>query len=540
MVLRAAARFAPGSPTGRSRRCTAPATPSGRRGCWATAGACSLSAATPPQPSASCARARDLFAREGATAAVLAHELQLARVAWLRGDLPACMAQLDAAERRELAPADAAELELLRAQTLAAAQLWTEARESLARARAYWRRHARDDHGGRLEAIRLTLLGGDAGSARASHADAALLRGAGSRAARRPRGGPRARGGDRGRRRLARGDRSGRRAAATLTAAGWSAEARRVQLAVARAAIELGAVRTAERELAACAPLFRRGPIDDRIEAWHIEARVRLAAGDLPGARRAARRGLAVLEEYRAVLGAADLRATASSIGSELAALGLRIALPDRRPGTALEWAEALRGECAAARARHPAAQSRAAGSVTELRQLTAEVARRERAGRSPRSLLARQARVETQVRRLSRHAPGEAVPSRARPTPAELARGARRPRAGRVRRVRRGAVGADARGRPLAPPRARPLRTGARSARVAAVRAHAARAPARRAPQRESLTAGAVASAAAVEEALLGPVADVIGGGASWSSCRRARCTRCRGRCCRRCAGGR
>ena len=415
---------------------------------------------------------------------------------------------------RRLSPANAAELELLRAQTLAAAQLWTEARESLARARAHWERHARDDHGGRLEAIRLTLLAGDGAEAlalarrtrrsfaaqgRALHAAragglelaAAIAAGAVSRGA------------------IA----SGRRAAVTLAAAGWSAEARRVQLAVARAAIELGAVRTAKRELAACAPLFRRGPIDDRIEAWHVEARVRLATGDLPGARRAARRGLAVLEEYRAVLGAADLRATASSIGSELAALGLRTALTDRRPGAALEWAEALRASSLRLAPVTPPRNPALRTALTELRQLTAEVARSEQAGRSSRSLLARQARVETQVRRLSRHAPGETLPSRARPRRAELA-AALGERAlvefvecdGELWAL----TVADGRLQRHALGRCAPVLEALEWLRFGLVRL--ARLPAR-APQRGALTAGAVASAASIEEALLGPLGDVIGG---------------------------
>ena len=108
---------------------------------------------------------------------------------------------------------------------------------------------------------------------------------------------------------------AGRRAAATLSAAGWREEGLRVRLAVARAAIELGLIRAARRELAACAPLRRRGPVADRIEAWHVEALIRIAGGNARGAERAARSGLRLLDSYRAALGASDLRATASELG---------------------------------------------------------------------------------------------------------------------------------------------------------------------------------------------------------------------------------
>ncbi len=460
------------------------------------------------------ARARDLFASEGATAAVLAHELQLARVAWLRGDLPACMSQLDAADRPELSPANAAELELLRAEALAAAQLWSEARESLARARSQWARHARDDHGGRLEAIRLTLLGGDAAGALALAARTRRSFAAQGRALHAARAGGLELAAAIATGAVSRGAiASGRRAAATLAAAGWSAEARRVQLAVARAAIELGAVRTAKRELAACAALFRRGPVDDRIEAWHVEALVRRAEGDPAGAQRAARRGLQVLEEHRAALGAADLRATASSIGSELAGLGLRIALAGDRPGATLEWAEALRASALRLTPVTPPRNPELRAALTELRQLTAEVTRTEQAGRSSRSLLARQARVETRVRRLSRHAPGETLPSRARPHRTALA-AALGDRAlvefAESDRELWALTVTDGRLRRHALGRSAPVLEALEWLRFGLVRL--ARLPAT-APQRESLAAGAVASAAAVEEALLGPVADVIGG---------------------------
>src|ERR1019366_3547059 len=126
-------------------------------------------------------------------------------------------------------------------------------------------------------------------------------------------------------------------------AAGWRDEALRVRLLVARGAVELGALAVARRELADCAPLRRRGSVADRVDAWHVEALLRRSSGDDTGAQRAARSALRLLDSYRAALGASDLRAGASSIGVELAQLGLRIALGGDDPRQVLEWAEMLR-----------------------------------------------------------------------------------------------------------------------------------------------------------------------------------------------------
>jgi len=79
--------------------------------------------------------ARDLYARMGATTAALGAGYELARVALTRGDLPACLAQLDAIEAMQLPPFHRSALELLRAKALVAGRLTSEARRALGRAR---------------------------------------------------------------------------------------------------------------------------------------------------------------------------------------------------------------------------------------------------------------------------------------------------------------------------------------------------------------------------------------------------------------------
>ena len=308
-------------------------------------------------------RARELFVGLGATAAAFATETELARSALIRGDLPECLARLDAIDTRDVSPRITAELSLLRAQATATAHLRSESLQALSEAQAIWKRSGRDDHGGRLEAIRLTLLAGDAIGARAlalqtqrsfaaqqRHVYAARAAGlalAASIAAGAVR---------------RSGLRSGRRAAKILAGAGWQGEARRVQLMVARAAIELGSPGVARRELAGCSVLLRRGPVADRIEAWHVEALLRLDRGDRAGAQRALRTGLGLLEGYRETLGASDLRATASEIGVELAQLGLRIALAGADTGLDARLGGSAARERAPIAAGHAPGRSRAPG----------------------------------------------------------------------------------------------------------------------------------------------------------------------------------
>src|SRR6185437_12588208 len=111
-------------------------------------------------------RARELFAGLGATSAASAAETELARSALMRGDLPECLRRIDAIDTGGISARVAAELSLLRAEATATARLRRESLQALGEAQAIWERSGRDDHTARLEAIRLTLLAGDAVGAR--------------------------------------------------------------------------------------------------------------------------------------------------------------------------------------------------------------------------------------------------------------------------------------------------------------------------------------------------------------------------------------
>jgi tetratricopeptide (TPR) repeat protein len=460
-------------------------------------------------------RARDLFASIGAKSATFVMESELARIALARGDLPGSLARLDAIDRSELSLRTGAVHEILRARTLTTAHLWSEALEALGQAEAIWKRSARDDHEGRLEVIRLTLLAGDPVRARAL-----ALRAQRSFAAQgRQLHAARARGfglaasvaiGRVGESAV----RSGRGAAAILSRAGWRHDALRLRLTVARAAIVLGSTKVARRELAAVSRLRRHAAVEDRVETWHVVALIRLGEGDSAGAQQAARQGLALLERHRAALGASELRATASATGADLARLGLRIALAGERPAALFEWAEALRGNALRLAPVTPPESPELRDAMTELRQVSAEIGRSDRGGRPTRTLVARQARLEAKVRAAFRHSVGDTRPSLARATRIEIAAAlGHRALAEFVelegqltavtlqhRRLRRYDLG------PLAP-----VTEQLEWLRFALTRL--ANLPLR-APQRPSILAGAVESARAIDEQLLAPLARDLGGG--------------------------
>jgi hypothetical protein len=191
---------------------------------------------------------------------------------------------------------------------------------------------------------------------------------------------------------------------------------------VARAAIEIGSTGAARREFAGCSVLLRRGPLADRIEAWHVEALLRLDRGDRAGGLRALRTGLGLLDGYRETLGASDLRATASEIGVELAQLGLRTALGGTDMDSMLAWADRLRASALRLPPVTPPDMPELRDRAAELRQVSAEIWRAERGKGTTRTLLARQAALETSIRRLSRHVAGGAAPGSAPSGRRELA----------------------------------------------------------------------------------------------------------------------
>jgi hypothetical protein len=148
---------------------------------------------------------------------------------------------------------------------------------------------------------------------------------------------------------------------------------------------------------------------------------LQIADGKTSVAERTLKHGLRLLEDYRAVLGAVELRTTASQLGTELAESGLRLALASSRPTKVLEWSELLRANALRLPFERPASDAKLRALLIELRRVANQRQAFERQGKPPPRLEARQAQIETAIRERTRRVHGRAAPRSTPPTVREL-----------------------------------------------------------------------------------------------------------------------
>ena len=216
-----------------------------------------------------------------------------------------------------------------------------------------------------------------------------------------------------------------RRAAADLERSGWTARAVHAHLLAGRVALALGRPRAALRDLEVARRARLHGPAALRIAGWHAEALRHVAVGDPDAALRAVGGGLRALAGDRAALGATELRAHAAAQAEELADLGLRFALGRGRPGSGAGAGRAGARADAPPRARHARrATRRSPSGSASCARVVALAGEEVRAGRPAARLVARQTRLEHEIRRRLLQVPGTGAlaPARA-PTAARAAR---------------------------------------------------------------------------------------------------------------------
>jgi hypothetical protein len=343
-------------------------------------------------------RARDLYAGLGARAAALNVTGLIANVALMRGDLVTCLRTLVAVDQSATADGDVAymleNLEEWRVAALTQARLLPEARTAAAAYIELCKRIGRRDSASprTLELLTVALMSADPAAAarfaatsakscaaRGKPIDAALARVALLRT------------------QLAGGGvqgsslRTGLAAAKVLEQAGWRHDALRTRVLVARLALAVGADAIARKQLELARPLGKRGTAADRIELALARALLRIAENAPAAAARELERGLRILDAYRGALGAVELRATASGLGSELSLAGLRIAVASGQPAKILTWAERLRANALRLPAVRPPADPKLRTLQIELRRAVEQQA------------TARQARLEAAIRTRSR-----------------------------------------------------------------------------------------------------------------------------------------
>ena len=198
------------------------------------------------------------------------------------------------------------------------------------------------------------------------------------------------------------------------TRSSWPTASLDLRLLAARIATGLGHLEVARTELRAAARARNSAQLERRARAWHALALLRVEAGDRRGAYAAVSAGLTAAERVRLLLGATELRVMVASHVSELAALGVSLAITDGAADRVLWSAERHRAASLRIRPVFPAADEGLAALRAQLRATAGEAERAQLAGMPSQALSRRQHALEDQLRQRLRHYRG--VPDGQRP----------------------------------------------------------------------------------------------------------------------------
>ena len=192
-----------------------------------------------------------------------------------------------------------------------------------------------------------------------------------------------------------------------LAAIGLASESQHCRLLAGRIAMRDGALQEARRQLGTASGARRKGTALDRAKAWHAEALLREAEGNAAGSSRAIEAGFKAIRDYRLTLGAADLRSHAAAHGLDLAVLAIQQGLASGSPWRVLRAVESWRAESSQVASVRPPSDPELTGLLSELRRINAEVRDAAMSGETTRHLVLQEARIENQIRALSRRLRG-------------------------------------------------------------------------------------------------------------------------------------
>lgn len=159
-----------------------------------------------------------------------------------------------------------------------------------------------------------------------------------------------------------------------LELARWPEAAANARLAAARIAAAGGRPRLALDLLDASTAGAPGGSATLRVRYWHAMATARWQAGDGRGAAHAVRAGLTVLARHRAGIGASDLQAHLPAIGEDLARVGLRVALAEGSPRRLLRELERWRGQDLRSRPVRPPRDPELSAALERVRRASSDL----------------------------------------------------------------------------------------------------------------------------------------------------------------------
>ena len=173
-------------------------------------------------------------------------------------------------------------------------------------------------------------------------------------------------------------------------------------------ALAIGDVTTAASMCDDAARIVRSGPLWLQIQAWTALAKVRLSLGNRRGAAAAVRAGFHRLDEYRSDIGATDLRIHAGDLGTQLANIGVQLAIESGSIPRIFDWAERLRTAAMVTR-RDSVNDPNIDSALAHLRKITTEI--RTAVPPDADNLQREQIRAERRVRGLARQARASSHP---------------------------------------------------------------------------------------------------------------------------------
>jgi hypothetical protein len=191
--------------------------------------------------------------------------------------------------------------------------------------------------------------------------------------------------------------------ARSLNRTRWTSEALGARVLAGRLYAQRGDHDRARRVLAAAAAARRVGPAGDRAAAYLATALLHEFTGAFAAARRSVNEGLRTLFDNQAALGALELRAHAMAHGHELAEVGARLAIRDRRPRELLARIEAARGMIALLPRAQAPDDDVLAELLAELRLVSEELRQAAGAGEARADLERRRVGLEAQIRARTR-----------------------------------------------------------------------------------------------------------------------------------------
>ena len=202
---------------------------------------------------------------------------------------------------------------------------------------------------------------------------------------------------------------------------GWLLESVECRVLGARAALQIDDRATARDLVGAVDGAGRSGPATYRVRACYAEALGRLAAQNRVGALAALRAGLGIAEAHRSSLGATELRVRTATAVSELAELGVGIALDSKRALAVLAWSEKWRAGALRSPRAKPPDDEPLARLLMDLRDTARRLDRAPLGPAEAHALADSQRLIEEKIRRHSHGAVGGVFAAPRLPSAAEL-----------------------------------------------------------------------------------------------------------------------